>query len=130
MEKKSKIQLIDYMVNKACYEVNDNFIDYGKAITINPKFTRKVNKIDESNFKLFLGVSVSGEENIPFFAEVIISAIFQSDKWEEKENQWVISNSTAILYPFLRTVLSNLTLNSNMPPYILPVININSVFSE
>ena len=51
--------------------------------------------------------------------------------WEhESKRQIIIDNSTSVLFPYLRTTLSNLTLNANITPYVLPLVNINRLFKD
>ena len=41
-----------------------------------------------------------------------------------------IDNATAIMFPYLRNLLSTITMNGNIPPYILPIVNVSKLFSK
>lgn len=124
------IKFKGYKVYKSNFELNNNFSHEGDNILMNPGFRRRVVSIDKNNYEVRLSVIIEKEYDHPFFAEVEIGGMFETRNWENEENKWIIGNSTAILFPFLRTTLSNLTINANINPYILPVININKLFEE
>ena len=35
-----------------------------------------------------------------------------------------------VLYPYVRALVTTITANANVPPYILPVMNSNSLFKD
>ena len=72
----------------------------------------------------------TNKNQIPFEADVIIDATFSFENWEGPMKPSAIGNSTAILFPYLRSVLSAVTLNGNIAPYTLPVMNINRLFAQ
>ena len=81
-----------------------------------------------------MGVKISSELNkslVPFNTEIIISSIFELVDWEDStRNVMAIDNATAIMFPYLRNLLSTITLNGNIPPYILPIVNVSKLFSK
>ena len=134
MEGTSELRIIKYKVNKTLFCLNEGFEFTNDKINIEPSFSREVNKIDKNRYVIKLGINISKETNnnpIPFDAEVIISAIFEFSNWEEESNKKIaINNSTAILFPYLRTLLATITLNGNVPPYTIPVMNIAKMFDQ
>lgn len=130
----SDIKLIQYQVLKTFFELNTEFQFSSKKIEINPDFNRKIQKIDDNKFQIKLCVKITKEKHlhsIPFYAEVIISAMFELDQWEKEAFKIIaVDNATAIMFPFLRTLLSTITLNGNIPPYTLPIMNINKLFMD
>lgn len=57
--------------------------------------------------------------------------VFEFEDWEDDDkNGMAINNATAILFPYLRNLVSTVTLNGNVPPYILPVMNIVELFKK
>ncbi len=61
-----------------------------------------------------------------FILEVIADASFETQKPIDekfKNSEFVKINAPAISFPFVRTFISNFTLNSGIPPLILPSIN-------
>jgi len=133
MDATSNLKLINYIVEKSHFDLNCRY-DFGKLrkIQITPKFDRRIEKKSDDSFKLTLSVRIASDlqkDEIPFFAECVIGAVFKMSDWEKPENKfYVCNNTTAIIFPFLRALLANTTINANLPPYTLPVMNINKLF--
>ncbi|UNQ06683.1 protein-export chaperone SecB [Enterococcus faecalis] len=77
------------------------------------------------------------DEDCPFKLEVSLNGYFKYtvDKDDSKDveqlKQLVTQNALAILYPYLRNVVSDVTLKSNrFPAYILPVMNIAELMKQ
>ncbi len=131
----SDLKLIGYRVEKLHFALNENFDASSKQkVRVQPNFHRDVHKIDASKYAVRLTVAISEEHqesDVPFFAEVRIAAKFKFENWEEADRHSIaVNNGTAILFPYLRTLLSNITMNGNVPPYTLPVMNVNNLFKE
>lgn len=135
MDANSDLKLKGYRVKKIHFELNENFNFASiKEVKINPKFNREFIKIDENNYLTELSVLIADKcqtDIIPFESEVTISAHFEFSNWESgKNNDIAMINSTAILFPYLRSLLSNVTTQGNVPPYILPIINVDKLFPK
>lgn len=128
----SEMKLLNYKVLKTTFELNEDFEFKSKKIDIQPSFNRDIVKIDDNHYKISLSIKISNDINkepIPFNACVVISSIFELANWEsEAAHAIAINNATAIMFPYLRTLLATITLNGNIPPYMLPVMNISSLF--
>ena len=71
------------------------------------------------------------EEIVPFLLNITISGLFNLENWENEENKTIAEmNTIAILFPYLRTLVTFATSNGGMNPYILPVLNINALFEK
>jgi len=57
------------------------------------------------------------------FFEVIEEAI-------DKVRQFAEINSVAILFPYVRALISTITANANIPPVILPPINVAGMMAN
>lgn len=65
------------------------------------------------------------------FLEICIEGLFHLERWEHPDLLPLIrSNSIAILFPYLRTLVSMVTANANISPYVLPVMNIAAMFDH
>lgn len=65
------------------------------------------------------------------FLEICIEGLFHLEHWEHPDLLPLIrSNSIAILFPYLRTLVSMVTANANISPYVLPVMNIAAMFDH
>jgi preprotein translocase subunit SecB len=130
----SEMKLLNYKVLKTTFELNEDFEFKPGKIDIQPSFKRDVLKIDNQHYKIALGIKISKEINkgpIPFDAEVVISSVFELPNWEsEAANSIAVNNATAIMFPYLRTLMATLTMNGNVPPYMLPIMNISILLTD
>ncbi|MGE4572532.1 MAG: protein-export chaperone SecB [Candidatus Izemoplasmatales bacterium] len=134
MNGNSEMKLLNFKVLKTHFELNQNF-EYTKSkININPEFSRNFSIINEDSFRLTMAVKISEDKkniNVPFFAEAVISADFNLKNWQSEDLSIITKdNSTAILFPYLRNLLSTITMNGNIPPYTLPIMNISKLFNN
>jgi preprotein translocase subunit SecB len=133
MNNESIIKLKKYTVEKIEYELNKSF-DFSKpkTIKISPRFQRSVQNIDEQNYEITLSVNIDcekGKDEIPFQASITLSGRFYVDQIKSLPSKEIlIDNSTAILFPYLRALLTNITSNTSLPPYMLPIMNISQLF--
>jgi preprotein translocase subunit SecB len=128
----SDLKQIRFQVLKTRFELNEAFEQANDKIYIRPRFSRHIKKISKDKFKMILSVFISQENQnnpIPFFSEVTIASTFEFANWEDKERVSIATdNTTAILFPYLRNILSSTTLNANVPPYVLPITNTSRLF--
>ncbi|MCI8643590.1 MAG: hypothetical protein HFG79_08960 [Lachnospiraceae bacterium] len=69
------------------------------------------------------------DRNYPFEMTVCIKGFFRLEEAEEKVDMFK-RNATAILFPYLRAIVSTYTANANIFPVILPPVNINAFFDK
>lgn len=77
------------------------------------------------NFKAFL---TEGETNF----DVITASLYTEFQFEGNLNlsdvpPYFYRNSIAIVFPYLRAFISNLTLQANVKPIILPILNLSDL---
>jgi len=129
---KSEIQLLSYKVITTYFQLNEDYALKNKPIRIKPNFNRKVSTIEGDVFKVTLSVSIDQENSefpLPFEAKVVITGDFRLQGWMNNEvHDIAINSTTAILFPYLRNTLSSITLQANIPPYVLPIMNMASLF--
>ena len=125
----SKLQFLNYSVKKIHFEEVET---KETNFTIYPEFMREIKQIDEHYFTVTLGCKIGPSEKgpFPFKTEVIIVGEFHIESLTEENKVLVSENSLAILFPFLRSTLSMLVLNSNHNPLLLPTINIVEFFKQ
>lgn len=127
----SVLELRTYLVKKINFELNSNF-DFStpKEVQLAPQFDRNILKIDKDNVAVDLSININ-KGDIPFFVEIEIEGIFKLNDWEKDENRSIIENNAiAILFPYLRTLVTMVTANANLNPYILPVMNIVEMLNK
>lgn len=86
---------------------------------------------NENNFLLKLNFQAFDEANEDIeFVQCKLNALFVfSEKIESIENipNYFYSNSIAIVFPYLRSFISSLTIQANIKPVILPTMNLGSL---
>ena len=129
MEKyKSKLRLNKYVVNEVNFKNNDNFKP--QPVTIDFSIYKNI-KREENNMKVELVTKVfenAEENNFPFEMIVKLTGYFTEENNDENIN--FEPNAIAILYPYVRSIVSIYTINSNVNGLILPVINVNNVIKD
>ncbi|MCK1976089.1 protein-export chaperone SecB [Jeotgalicoccus huakuii] len=119
-----------YSVDKMIYHKNENFIptDDGE-VDLDPSFDIVINKTEkEAIVDMNFSVGSMTDKTSPFCIKVCISGIFfynVNEAEDEPFESFLKTNAVAILFPYLRQIVSNLTTVTNeFPTFILPVMNI------
>ncbi len=84
----------------------------------------KESMIVELELKLFENAV---EKGYPFDMYVLVRGYFSGRGEDILQYQ---ANAIAILYPYVRALVSTYTANSNVTPLILPTINVNKMLKE
>lgn len=129
---KSVFVFENYIVNKIDFKLNSNFsrspVDLDFSVNINValadslikgKVTLDVNIFDEAS-----------KENYPFALFVSMTGSFSvidDSMTREQFSTFCELNGTAALFPFLRTIIADITKAANLPPLILPLINVQNM---
>jgi preprotein translocase subunit SecB len=97
---------------------------------IDLQFITAFNSNEENMYvvKFLLGVKSKNEGKVDLHIEA--AAFFESKDpitEEFKQSSFVIENSPAIAFPFLRSFVQTLCVNSGVPPIILPAVNFSEV---
>ena len=65
-------------------------------------------------------------QNYPFEMEVVLKGFFSIDSADSNVDiSFFKTNAVAILFPYLRAIVSSYTANANIAPVIFPAMNIN-----
>lgn len=85
-------------------------------------------KEDESRFNVRLNIEIGDKEFkvYDFFVNVSIIGEFETNEVDSN----LVPNAIAILFPYLRSLVSDLTSKGNKKPIILPPININDLIKN
>ena len=93
--------------------------------TIEPKVEN-----DGQKMKITLIVDIFKDalkNNYPFEMNLEMTGFFET---ENGESDKFIKNAIAILYPYVRALISTYTANANINPLILPAINVNKLIEN
>ena len=128
-ELKSMLIFKKYIVDEINFKRNANYDTTQKTrieFSINKKIERKDNQM---NVILTTKVFENCEEkNYPFEMTVVLTGYFEIEN--EAKNVNFEPNAVAILYPYIRSIVSTYTASANVSPLILPTINVNALFNK
>ena len=98
-----------------------------------PKFTRNISKHVDGRSAVELVAEITNTEENPFPVDIRVSmtGIFDTRGFKEEEvDSFLKINAVQILFPYIRTTISNITSGAFMAPIILPVVDVLSLFQE
>ncbi len=127
---KSTLQFRGYETVKMVYSIVHNDPGDSKETgqcEIQPKYRRKVTAAQDGQYSILLGVLIepTGEtDRLPIRAQVELVGHFSF------QNDQLIANATAILFPYLRATLSMLMSAAGVLPFVLPTMNIVKLFEN
>lgn len=132
MEQKysSILKFNQYIVNEINFKNNNNFTKKDEKISIVFNICKDIKKND-SNLEIKLTTTIfkdSEENNYPFEMNVVITGYFTIENNER--NIDFEPNAIAILYPYIRAIVSTYTASANISPLILPAINVNKLMEN
>lgn len=125
---KSKLIFKKYIVDEINFKYNEKFID--KPVNLDFDIDKEVEYISEKEMQIRLIVHLfkDTEKDYPFKMKVAIKGFFEIENNNENIN--FEPNAIAILYPYIRSIVSTYTSNANVMPLILPVINVNKMLQD
>lgn len=118
---------IDYKI------VNINFSVTGKTpdkIEITPKVEIR-HKKDKNQLRVEVGFSF-GDKKSPFIFNVKLAGLFEFDRDISNDDldQVANVNCAAMLFPFVRETVADITRRSGFPPLLLPPLNFVKLYGE
>lgn len=126
----SSLKFGGYEVNTISFKRNEKFIPTKNTqLTLRPSIERKISKDDENHYRVCLKFEIRTlpDQEMPFSLKIALTGFFTL----EGDNYSLISeNSLAILFPYLRALISTITANANIPPIILPIVNISEMLKK
>lgn len=118
-----------YKVNEIIFKNNDIFKKEKNSFPLDIKIKSSLeNNKNEMKVNLITEIYKNAEENnYPFSMTVNITGIFES---EDGKADIFYKNAIAIMYPYVRAIVSSYTALANVNPLILPPINVNKLIEE
>jgi len=116
------------------YKFTEFFFKYtpieGK-ITYDVKFDPKgIYKLKTGNFQLTLDIIIAhSEDRNHVIGSATIVANFRFDNATSKDDipSYFFGNSIAIIYPYIRAFVSNMTTQAQWSPLLLPLLNLSNL---
>lgn len=131
MENKSALNFEKYVVDTIYYKINNKYNHQKKEVELPFSFDSK-KIIDGNKMQIDLSINIfenSEINNYPFEMRVVLKGYF-SLEGDLKNIQKFERNAIAILFPYLRAIVSTYTANANITTVILPAMNINKYFDK
>ena len=125
-----------YSVKEIQYKKNEHFKSDETSVNLNPNFDFNYDVKDSTiNVELSIKIGNMDSDNLPFSVYVSIVGKFTFHAEEDTQSvgltELVQTNSLAILYPYLRALVSNITnYSEDFPAYNLPTINVYQVLQD
>ncbi|MGL4897593.1 MAG: protein-export chaperone SecB [Cetobacterium sp.] len=115
------LKFLGYDLEKINYERN-NLFDSSIDSEILPKINAMIIYKDESKKEanIILGIKYDNENNLPFSLEVVLRGFFE---FNDEDQKIIFQNGTAIMYPYMRSIITDITSKTNYTPIILPTMN-------
>lgn len=125
-ENRSVLKFERYIVKKIVFETNEKYINKNEEIELPFEFdTNTIIKDDKMEIELGTTIFQNAEENdYPFEMEVKLKGYFGVEN-AQSDIKFFEKNAIAILFPYLRALVSTYTVNANVAPILLPAMNIN-----
>lgn len=131
---KSSLRFIDYYVEEVQFYNNNFFEEKSVELDFNISHSIEYTQDENNTFLVTLNIVIfdnAKENNYPFTIKVSITGVFQTNIEDTKSiKNFAEINSIAILFPYLRSIVSTYTANANIQPLILPPINVVNMLKE
>jgi preprotein translocase subunit SecB len=81
---------------------------------------------------ILLNVCAKQKEDTLFLIELAYAGIFRTAEGldEEKRKRLLLVDAPALLFPFARTIISNLTREGGLPPLLLNPVNFEMMYHQ
>lgn len=133
MSEKHKFSFNDYKLLKIIFNLNDSFPNENtdnEGIEVNPTFQIDYKK-DEKWIFVNLNIKYDNQ-NAPFHFDIGIVGVFEFDIDISNENMESVVNinCAALLFPFLREIIADITRRAGFPALILPPVNFVRLYKD
>jgi preprotein translocase subunit SecB len=100
----------------------------------NLEFSTMVNWDSENPSNSFTcGFDLKIQDSSGFDLDLVYEGTFQTDVEVTEDfmsSQWAHVNAPAIVYPFMRAFISNMTINAGKSPVIIPSVNFQQMYKD
>jgi len=101
---------------------------------LKPKVTKKIIVSDNSIYELHMFFRVTSDivdNTAPFEMNLEIAGLFELVDGETKDiDSFMNNNAVSIIFPYLRSIISNVMSSMMLPPIILPIVDARSIGEE
>lgn len=134
MESTSILEFKNYIVKSVEFKINEEYD--GDSVDLDFKMKAGYKFLNDSmnEFSTLIEVMIFEEalsNNYPFTMKLEVEGFFKVNSDDENViNDMVTKNSISILFPYVRSLVSTYTANSNINTLVLPPINVLKIVGE
>lgn len=118
------LKFLGYKVVEMSFKINET-AQNEKNFQINPKMRFDIKK-DAHTLVMGVTVTIDKQQQSPVPFELNLHLIGSFSVQNENNIEDLRIKATSILFPYVRTTITNITTNANMPAYYLPLIDFNA----
>lgn len=119
--------IVDYVELKNNPMFNETEVEVDFDITTEFDINKeKTNMMVIINVELFKDAEIN---NYPFEMNLRVFGLFGMNIGDDDIQKYK-TNAVAIMYPYIRSLVTTFTANSNMSPLLLPAINVNKLIRK
>lgn len=132
----TKFRILETHCSEMHFRLNIIKSEPNTRFEINPTFNRTVRKIKELPKRRIVDLNVRIEstekEPKPFDIVVNMSATIdlEEELWLVEDEKKFVIEATRMLFPYLRSTITNLTATAMINPLVLPPLDGGSIFPE
>lgn len=132
----SSLRFKGYLSDNIYFAMNSEFNRSEDDLELDLEFNYDLNmEYEEKRAILNLECTVFDnceENNYPFTIDVSLLGFFEfdGDLKEEDVHKMIEINGSAILFPYLRSIISNITASAGIQPLIIPTMNISKLIKN
>ncbi len=119
-----------YYIEKLEYSFNPNYFAINNTVDIKPEFKRDIENLQDGGFALHLLFEIKSSETSPIAMHIDMVGVFNIKTNIENDIKMAHSKASAILFPYLRSAITQITMQVGIPPLVIPIINIEKLFEE
>lgn len=124
------IQFLGYYVENFEFKTNDQKIKSEGSVQVNFDFKKEAFYTEDKLELTIISDIFKDNEEAPFTFSFKIKGIFKFKISNEEEKQQLESNAIAIFFPYLRSFVTNFTVNAGFKPLIIPTFNFNKILDN
>ena len=121
-KQEAQFRFLDFKVVKSIYQIDTQKFKQGGRLDVNFKFPTELDFAQKNLISFPMEVLIENEDK-SLRIQVGIIGIFESDVDLTKEKSFVEISAPAIIFPYIRAYVSNLTGMSGIQPILLPTYN-------
>ncbi len=120
----SAFQFVGYRISKIQFDISDNFNPKELKISQSIDIQQNYDTTNKKFVEVILDVSISNEnDSFTFFIRMKGGFLGTEEIPQDIFEKFSTVNAPAIMYPFVRSIITSYTALASIPPIILPTIN-------